>query len=580
MMFLELEVSVMSKRVLISIFLLAHLFVSSVQARYFEAAKAGDTYHLNPSAMPFQTITFKAVSRGANAAEFPFQLGVARFFKNGVKFYERIGGGGGGRGFNIAAINPITGDLIGSVQNFDTWGSRTTGEAMNAMITFLNSLPDGTLVMIAVADEAGLNGFDSCDRLNFPWVENGLQALEELGSSRIRDYCYRNSYAMVCFKGEGHAREEQLTNAVEASAQTALDIIPPCPIVSSINPTSGQVGTSVTITGTNFTGVSAVRFANNVSAAFTINSASQITATVPVGAVTGPINITKSGCADIQTGTFTVLTFIPKAGLFGINFSPYRDGQDPNSGSQIKKKQLKQRMRIVRPFTEWIATFGTSGGLDKAGKIAHQLGLKIAVGAWLSGDLDANEREILTLIRIAQSGQADIVIVSTEVLLRGDLSADQLIGYISRVKQAVPGIPVTTREVYGILLSHPDLVAAVDVVFANIYSYWEGIRVDNAIAFLSNKYNQLVAASEGRTVFISETGWPSCGNQVGQAVPSPENASFYFNGFTTWARTNNVPYFYFEAFDESWKAKYEGPQGACWGIWDKDGNLKPGMLVR
>jgi len=78
-------------------------------------------------------------------------------------------------------------------------------------------------------------------------------------------------------------------------------------------------------------------------------------------------------------------------------------------------------------------------------------------------------------------------------------------------------------------------------------------------------------------IIVSETGWPSCGNQVGDAVPSPENASFYFLNFVSWARANNVPYFYFEAFDESWKAVYEGPQGACWGIWDKDGNLKPGM---
>lgn len=36
---------------------------------------------------------------------------------------------------------------------------------------------------------------------------------------------------------------------------------------------------------------------------------------------------------------------------------------------------------------------------------------------------------------------------------------------------------------------------------------------------------------------------------------------------------------YFEAFDEPWKTQTEGPQGACWGIWDKAGNLKPGLSV-
>lgn len=81
-----------------------------------------------------------------------------------------------------------------------------------------------------------------------------------------------------------------------------------CPSVAAITPTSGAVGSSVEITGANFAGVSAVRFSNNVSAAFNLMSATQIMATVPAGAVTGPITLSKSGCPETQTGTFTVRT--------------------------------------------------------------------------------------------------------------------------------------------------------------------------------------------------------------------------------------------------------------------------------
>jgi uncharacterized protein (TIGR03437 family) len=82
-----------------------------------------------------------------------------------------------------------------------------------------------------------------------------------------------------------------------------------CPTISGFTPTSGAVGSSVTITGSNFTGVTAVRFANNVAASFTINSNTQITATVPSGAVNGPITISKPNCPDVQTtGSFTVTT--------------------------------------------------------------------------------------------------------------------------------------------------------------------------------------------------------------------------------------------------------------------------------
>lgn len=260
------------------------------------------------------------------------------------------------------------------------------------------------------------------------------------------------------------------------------------------------------------------------------------------------------------------------------DFSPYMDGQDPNLGSLIPETQLLSRAKIVAPYTQGLRIFGCSSGLERTGAVARGLNLKIAMSAWLSRDLSANEREIACLIAVAQAGQADIVIVGSETLYRGDLTEAQLLAYIRRVKQAVPaGVRVTTADVYGELLAHPAIVAGVDVVLANYFPYWEGSAVDRAMAALHGAHQRVVAAAAGKQVMVSETGWPSCGNTIGAAVPSPANASFYFLNFVSWARANNVEYMYFEAFDESWKSAHEGPQGACWGNWDKNGNLKPGM---
>lgn len=63
---------------------------------------------------------------------------------------------------------------------------------------------------------------------------------------------------------------------------------------------------------------------------------------------------------------------------------------------------------------------------------------------------------------------------------------------------------------------------------------------------------------------------------MGLAVPDPVSASAYLLGYQTLVSSFNIPGFYFEAFDESWKVAAEGIRGACWGIWDKVGNLKPG----
>ena len=63
------------------------------------------------------------------------------------------------------------------------------------------------------------------------------------------------------------------------------------PKVSYFSPASGSAGDAVTITGTNLQGATAVTF-NGVAASFTQDSSTQITATVPTGATTGPIEIT------------------------------------------------------------------------------------------------------------------------------------------------------------------------------------------------------------------------------------------------------------------------------------------------
>jgi hypothetical protein len=78
------------------------------------------------------------------------------------------------------------------------------------------------------------------------------------------------------------------------------------PAITSFAATSGPVGTQVVVAGANFTGASSVKF-NGIAASFTVNSAAQLTATVPAGATTGTITVTTPAGTATSTQAFTVV---------------------------------------------------------------------------------------------------------------------------------------------------------------------------------------------------------------------------------------------------------------------------------
>lgn len=121
------------------------------------------------------------------------------------------------------------------------------------------------------------------------------------------------------------------------------------------------------------------------------------------------------------------------------------------------------------------------------------------------------------------------------------------------------------------------VVAEIDVVLADIYPFWAGVALNGAVPWLSQQYERAQKLAGNKSVVIGETGWTSCGQANGNAPATPDNAARYLRDSVAWARANDVPYFYFDAFDEDWKAQREGERGACWGIMDRDGRLKPGM---
>ncbi|NNK71370.1 MAG: glycosyl hydrolase [Flavobacteriaceae bacterium] len=259
-------------------------------------------------------------------------------------------------------------------------------------------------------------------------------------------------------------------------------------------------------------------------------------------------------------------------GMHGLCFSPYEEGQEP--GDQLSEVAIRRRMEVIKPYTEWIRSFSCTDGNELIPLIAKEYGIKTLVGAWLGDDPEINEREVEGLIKLANEGFVDIAAVGNEVMYRGDLSEEELLGFIHRVKQAIPQVPVGYVDAYYEFVDRPSIAQICDVILANCYPFWEGCDMDYSLLYMKDMYNRAKWAGQGKKVIISETGWPSQGTSLEGAFPSYENAMKYFMNTQKWSKEEDIEIFYFSSFDESWKVGAEGDVGAYWGIWDKDEKLK------
>jgi GPH family glycoside/pentoside/hexuronide:cation symporter len=265
---------------------------------------------------------------------------------------------------------------------------------------------------------------------------------------------------------------------------------------------------------------------------------------------------------DIQSEFSTVF----QKGMPGICFSAYGPGQEP--GDKITDELIRKRLEVLKPHTKWIRVFSCTNGHEKIPKIAKEMGLKTMVGAWLNNDIEENHAEIQSLTKLIQNDLVDIAAVGNEVLYRGELNEQTIINYIKQVKKVSKNIPVGYVDAYYEFINRPKLVEACDVILANCYPYWEGADIKIAGFYLQEMYQKTLQVAQGKQVIISETGWPSIGEQIGGAVPSKENVMNYYIKAQLWAENENIDLFYFSSFDESWKIHSEGWAGTSWGLWD------------
>jgi len=138
----------------------------------------------------------------------------AIFQLNGTTVFSRGGGDLGGRGLNIAILDEKTGNRIKEYQHFDSWWYQNDAAYKQSIANYLNAIPNGSIVMIAVVDNSGL--------FNYTIDQPIYLALEAMGSTQIQT-APQTSWAMITVKGTGKLAETSTTNSITATNYLTVD---------------------------------------------------------------------------------------------------------------------------------------------------------------------------------------------------------------------------------------------------------------------------------------------------------------------------------------------------------------------
>ena len=264
--------------------------------------------------------------------------------------------------------------------------------------------------------------------------------------------------------------------------------------------------------------------------------------------------------------------FGPGEKLTCISYAPFRGTQSPfDPDIPLDPRQIEEDLAQLKPLTDCVRTYSIDHGLDQIPEIARRHGMKVLQGLWLSSLPEASRKQIDIAVALANRfpDVIEAVVVGSEVLLRGEMSAPDLARTIREVKAKVP-MPVTYADVWEFWLRYRELAAAVDFVTIHILPYWEDfpIPVGAAAAHVEAIRKQVAAAFPDKEVLIGEFGWPSAGRMREGALPSPVNQARALHEAVALAKRERYRLNVIEAYDQPWKRQLEGAVGGHWGLFD------------
>ena len=280
-------------------------------------------------------------------------------------------------------------------------------------------------------------------------------------------------------------------------------------------------------------------------------------------------------------GRPVAMTDAPGGRLQCLSYTPYDGSSSPLDPENYKVApgRIRADLEALRPFTNCIRTYSSLPPQDEVVRVAEKLGMQVYLGIWVNANAKETQKEIATALALAKAHPKAIkaLVVGNEVMLRREMTGEQLAAIIREVKARSGGLPVTYADIFEFWRRNPVLAKAVDFMAVHILPHWddpEPVSIDQVQAHVRGIIARVQRTFPGKPLIIGEIGWPSAGRTRGAAVPSLVNEARFIREFVTGAEAIGVPYNIIEAIDQKWKRYPEGTVGGYWGILDGNRHLK------
>lgn len=283
-----------------------------------------------------------------------------------------------------------------------------------------------------------------------------------------------------------------------------------------------------------------------------------------------------------------------------VCYGPYREGQAPG-GAQPTSAQLLEDLRLIARDFRALRLYSSLGPEREILRLIreHDLPLRVFVGAWIGPEarrdergevieaaaegIEANRAEVAAAIALAREFPevvgAVIVGNETQVFWSGHrVDRDVLIGHIRAVREAVR-VPVTTADDFN-FWNKPEstaVAAEIDFIDNHAYAMWNGVRLEDAIAWTDERMREVRAAHPDHLVVLGETGWATRKHTEGdqakyiKGTPGEREQAVFYEAIRRWAAESGTIVLYFEAFDEPWKGgAHPDEVEKHWGLYNAD----------